>query len=71
MDRGAWWATVHEVTKSRTQLKPLSMHAHISYLISLGFPEDQFHDLLYFISCIVQYVQVVGNQLISTENINK
>jgi len=20
MDRGAWWATVHEVTKSRTQL---------------------------------------------------
>ena len=21
MDRGAWWATVHEVTKSRTQLK--------------------------------------------------
>ena len=22
MDRGAWWATVHEVTKSRTQLAP-------------------------------------------------
>ena len=21
MDRGAWWATVHKVTKSRTQLK--------------------------------------------------
>ena len=21
MDRGAWWATVHGVTKSRTQLK--------------------------------------------------
>ena len=21
MDRGAWWATVHRVTKSRTQLK--------------------------------------------------
>ena len=20
MDRGAWWATVHEVTKSQTQL---------------------------------------------------
>ena len=21
LDRGAWWATVHEVTKSRTRLK--------------------------------------------------
>ena len=26
MDRGAWQATVHRVTKSRTQLKQLSMH---------------------------------------------
>ena len=29
MDRGAWWATVHWVTKSQTQLKLLSMHARI------------------------------------------
>ena len=27
MDRGAWQATVHRVTKSQTQLKQLSMHA--------------------------------------------
>ena len=27
MDRGAWWATVHGVTKSQTQLKQLSMHS--------------------------------------------
>ena len=27
MDRGAWWATVHKVTKSQTQLKSLSMRA--------------------------------------------
>ena len=27
MDRGAWWATVHRVTKSQTWLKCLSMHA--------------------------------------------
>ena len=27
MDRGAWWATVHRVPKSRTWLKHLSMHA--------------------------------------------
>ena len=26
MDRGAWWATVHGVTKSWTQLNWLSMH---------------------------------------------
>ena len=26
MDRGAWWAIVHRVTKIRTQLKQLSMH---------------------------------------------
>ena len=26
MDRGAWWATVHRVTKSQTQLKWLSTH---------------------------------------------
>ena len=28
MDRGAWWATVHKVTKSQTQLKRLSTHMH-------------------------------------------
>ena len=26
--RGIWWATVHRVTKSQTQLKQLSMHIH-------------------------------------------
>ena len=26
MDRGAWWATVHGVTKSQTQLKQLNTH---------------------------------------------
>ena len=28
MDRGAWWATVHGLTKSQTRLKQLSMHTH-------------------------------------------
>ena len=28
-DRGAWWATVHRVAKSWTQLKQLSMHTCI------------------------------------------
>ena len=26
MDRGAWWATFHRVTKSQTQLNPPNMH---------------------------------------------
>ena len=30
MDRGPWRATVHEVTKSQTQMKQLSTHAHRS-----------------------------------------
>ena len=29
MDRGAWWATVHRITKSWTRLKWLRMHAPI------------------------------------------
>ena len=29
MDRGAWWATVHRIAKSWTQLKQLSMHAYL------------------------------------------
>ena len=32
MDRGAWQAMVHRVTKSWTQLKGLSMHAHVMVL---------------------------------------
>ena len=31
MDRGAWQATVHRVTKSQTQLKQLSIYAHTQY----------------------------------------
>ena len=31
MDRGAWRATVHRVTKSQTQLKQLSTHAPLLY----------------------------------------
>ena len=26
MDRGAWWAIVHSIAKSQTQLKQFSMH---------------------------------------------
>ena len=32
MDRGAWWATVHRVTKSQTPLKQLNMHTEITLM---------------------------------------
>ena len=34
MDRGAWWATVHEVTKSRTELSNLA-HVHMYKSVTL------------------------------------
>ena len=33
MQRGAWWATVHRVAKSRTWLKQLSMLTHLKFYI--------------------------------------
>ena len=35
MDRGPWWAKVHGVAKSQTQLKWLSMHRHLRELPGL------------------------------------
>ena len=47
MDRGAWWATVHGVTKSQTRLKGLSMRARSSKLATLrGAPPPPSHSLL-------------------------
>ena len=37
LDRGAWWATVHGVAKSRTRLKRFSMHASKVVLHVLQF----------------------------------
>ena len=37
MDRGAWRATVHGVTKSRIRLKQLSMHTHMKHALSKLF----------------------------------
>ena len=36
MERGAWWATVHGVTKSWTQLRDF----HFTATLLLGFPGD-------------------------------
>ena len=39
MDRGAWWAIVHRVAKSQTQLKWFSVHARC-FLGTVGGPGD-------------------------------
>ena len=33
MDRGAWWAIVHTVAKSRTRLKQLNTHIYMALLL--------------------------------------
>ena len=38
MDKGAWWATVHGVAKSRTQLKRLSSSSSSSRYMKRSFP---------------------------------
>ena len=45
MDRGAWWATVHRVVKSRTQLKQLSTHAAAAAAKSLQSCPTLFHPI--------------------------
>ena len=43
MDRGAWWITVHGVTKSWIKMKQLSTHTQIQgcvYLFELEFSLD-------------------------------
>ena len=45
-DRGAWWATVHSITKSQTRLKQLSMHAGLlddSLVLSHSSPHLFYH----------------------------
>ena len=37
MDRGVWWAAVHEVAQSRTRLKQVSSSSGCSYILILQF----------------------------------
>ena len=40
MDRGAWWATAHGVTRSQTQLKQLSTHTACMCVLSYSVESD-------------------------------
>ena len=55
MDRGAWWATVHTITKSRTWLKWLRMHTCIHRDLLLPFCSlfcDDFKVPLFLSYCL-------------------
>ena len=45
MDRGAWWATVHGMVKSRTQLKQLSIERHCIIYVLVSKTICGFHNL--------------------------
>ena len=47
MDRGDWWATVHEVAKSLTQLKPLAHNP------SVFLPNSAYKFERFFFSCYI------------------
>ena len=53
MDRGAWWATVHRVAKSRTQLKRLSTHTQCPQGPSRLSPMAVFPSFLWLNNCCV------------------
>ena len=46
MDRGAWRATAHRVTKSLTQLKRPSMHTHTHSYGGGGWGRKEKYDII-------------------------
>ena len=46
MDRGAWWAPVHTVTQSHTQLKQLSTQMDQEIVIVSRTEKDEYHMIL-------------------------
>ena len=55
VDRGAWQATVHKVTKSQTQLKRLSTHVPPSYLNTALSVSFKYEIELFLVSLVMVY----------------
>ena len=61
MDTGTWWATVHGVTESQTQLR-----ATLLYILDINL--FQLNILNYFLVCqlyflyLLSYIQFLGNK---------
>ena len=60
MDRGAWWATVHGVTKSRTRLSSYT-HTHTIVYYKLTFLENAEFPLFPLSSCLVYICTCLAN----------
>ena len=56
--RGAWWATVHGVAKSQTQLKQFGMHAW-----NTCFPESRLLDMIGYHNKIPQTEKLKNNRI--------
>ena len=55
MDREAWWATVHGVTKSRTRLKQLSIAYHGMAWHGIHTPTGRLREPCPVLSLIIQF----------------
>ena len=56
MGRGAWWATVHGVVKSRARLKYLSTHIQVKrYSACLCLTFSSKHDILWVRPCCCKW----------------
>ena len=55
MDRGAWWATVQRVTKSRTQLKQLSVHTRVFLAVSGAFSSGSAQALVTALPLVAEH----------------
>ena len=56
MDRGAWWATIHGVTKNLTQVNDLATHRSICYYVKLPFPQSFINKTMG-----IQYFQAISS----------
>ena len=62
MDRGAWWAIVHGVTKNRTQLR--NFHFHFTFTLIMYMP-------VYYMSLsICKHLYIVKVYLCVSENVH-
>ena len=62
MDRGAWWATVHEVTESQTQMSDWAQaQACFSQLMKFHLSEYSFPHFSYILKSIWNYKNCIPN----------
>ena len=69
MDRGAWWATVHGVVKSQTQLKGLSTHVHAQLYVFLS-PQIHMYTSS-FPTSLEQFLRPLSLAIVCSKTLNK